>query len=103
MLFPNVKILECRRERLHAQFIARSEVFVEAPNRNARFLHHISNADAFQTEFAKPLGSNAHDPSVRLRLVTLRIAHSAITISSRAAWIAPGRKSHWSIIVLFID
>ena len=30
MLFPNVKILECRRERLHNQFIARSEVFVEA-------------------------------------------------------------------------
>src|SRR5689334_9457345 len=31
MFFPNVKILERCRERLHDQFIARSEVFVEAP------------------------------------------------------------------------
>ena len=56
MLFPNVKILECRRERLHDQFIARSEMLVEAPNRNTRFLHHIGDADTFKSLLAKPLG-----------------------------------------------
>ena len=69
--FQNVKILECRRERLHDQFIARSEVFVETADSNTCLLHHIGNANAFQAKFAKPLGSNFHDPSVRLRLVTL--------------------------------
>ena len=56
---------------------ARIEMFVETADRNAGLLHYIGNADAFQTEFAKPLGSNSHDPSVRLRLVTLRITHLA--------------------------
>src|ERR1700735_268438 len=71
MLFPNVKVLECRRQRLHDQFIARSEVFVETSNRHARFLHHIGNADAFETTFTKSLGGHFDDPSVCRRLVTL--------------------------------
>src|ERR1700723_624273 len=50
-------------------------MFVETAGSNTCLLHHIGNADAFQTEFAKPLGSNAHDPRVSLRLVTLRITH----------------------------
>jgi hypothetical protein len=41
--------------RLDDQFIARSEVLLEDPNRNARFLHHIGNADVFETAFAKSL------------------------------------------------
>jgi hypothetical protein len=57
-------------------------MFVETADSNAGLLHDIGNADAFQTEFAKPLGSNAHDPSVRLRLITLRITHSGLTLSS---------------------
>ena len=71
MLFPNVKILECRRERLHDQFIARSEVFVEAPNRNARFLHHIGDADTFKSALAKPLGGHPDNPLMRRLLVPL--------------------------------
>src|ERR1700733_7110111 len=78
-------------------------MFVETADSNTGFLHDIGNADAFQTEFTKPLGSNAHDPSVRLRLVTLRITHLPSPSLPEFAWIAPGRKSPQSISVLFID
>ena len=54
--FPHVKILECRRERLYDQFVTRTEMFVEAPNRHARFLHHIGDADTLKSVLAKPLG-----------------------------------------------
>jgi hypothetical protein len=43
MLFSNVKIFECRWQRLHDWFIARSEVFVEAADRNAPLSHHIGD------------------------------------------------------------
>jgi len=33
-------------------------VFVEAPNRNARFLHNIGDADTFKSALAKPLGGH---------------------------------------------
>src|SRR5580700_11160927 len=77
-------------------------MFVKPANSNTGFLHHIGNADAFETEFAKPLGSNAHDPSVRLRFVTLRITHLPSPSLPESAWIAPGkslleyqRTLHW--------
>src|SRR5580698_11121043 len=58
-------------------------MLVEPTNRGTSLLHHIGNADALKTELAKPLGSDLHDPSVRLRLVTLRITHFGLTLSSR--------------------
>src|ERR1700734_3349039 len=69
-------------------------MFVETADSNTGFLHDIGNADAFQTEFAKPLGSNAHDPSVRLRLVTLRVTHLPSPFLPESAWIAPGGRNH---------
>src|SRR5580658_10389952 len=68
-------------------------MFVKPADSNTGFLHHIGNADAFETELAKPLGSNTHDPSVRLRLVTLRIAHPPSPSLPESTWIAPGRKA----------
>ena len=50
--------------------------------------------DSLQTEFAKPLGSNAHDPSVCLRLVTLRITHRSSPSLPESARTAPVRKIH---------
>src|ERR1700679_2457413 len=75
MLFPNVEILECRRERFNHQFITRSKVFVEAPNRNARFLHHIGDADTFKSALAKPLGGNLYNALMRGLLVLLGMPH----------------------------
>ena len=69
--FPNIKVLECRRERLHNQFIARSEVFVEATDRNARLLHHIGDANAFKSALAKSLGGHPDNPLMRGLLVSL--------------------------------
>src|SRR5260370_25122183 len=83
MFLPAVEVLECGGQRLNHQFIARIEMFVETTDSNTGLLHHIGNADAFETEFAKPLGRNAHDPSVCLCLITLRITHRPLTISSR--------------------
>src|SRR5258708_19184019 len=50
-------------------------MFVKPADSNTGLLHHIGDTDAFNAEFAKPLGRDVHDPSVRRRLVTLRIAH----------------------------
>src|SRR5216684_3201372 len=50
-------------------------MFVETPDSNAGLLHHISHADAFETEFAKPLGRNAYDPGVCIFLISFRITH----------------------------
>src|SRR5260370_14295391 len=75
MFLPAVEVLECGGQRLNHQFIARIEMFVETTDSNTGLLHHIGNADAFEAEFAKPLGRNAHDPSVCLRLIFLRITH----------------------------
>src|ERR1700685_258465 len=86
MFLPAVEVLECGGQRLNHQFIARIEMFVETADSNTGLLHHIGNADAFQPEFAKPLGSNAHDPSVRLRLVTLRITHLLSPSLPESAW-----------------
>src|SRR5271169_2836844 len=68
-------------------------MFVETADSNTSLLHDIGNADALQTEFAKPLSSNAHDPSVCLRLVTLRITHRSPPSLPESAWTAPVRKS----------
>src|ERR1700722_2603203 len=79
-------------------------MFVETADSNTGFLHDIGNADAFQTEFAKPLGSNAHDPSVRLRLITLRITHSGLILTfpsphgSLQAGVAPRVSAYSSLI-----
>src|SRR5882757_8541409 len=89
MFFPAVEVLECGGQRLNLQFIARIEMFVEATDSNTGLLHHIGNADAFETEFAKPLGRNAHDPSVCLRLISLRIAHPQSPFLPESAWNAP--------------
>src|ERR1700722_3973244 len=67
-------------------------MFVEPADRDAGLLHHIGNADAFQTEFAKSLGSDADDPSMRLCLVALRITHLPSPSLPESAWIAPDRK-----------
>src|ERR1700689_3940223 len=87
MLFPNVKILECRRERLHNQFIARSEVFVEAAHRNTGLLHHIGDADPVKSALAKPLGSHPYNPLMCRLLVPLGMPHtgssSTLYVSSR--------------------
>src|SRR5580658_9278010 len=91
MFLPAVEVLECGGQSLNHQSIARIEMFVETADSNTGLLHDIGNAYAFQTEFAKPLGSNAHDPSVRLRLVTLRITHLPSPSLPESAWIAPGR------------
>jgi hypothetical protein len=71
-------------------------MFVETADSNAGLLHDIGNADAFQTEFAKPLGSNAHDPSVRLRLVTLRITHLPSPSLPESIHGSPGRATRVS-------
>ena len=75
MFLPAVEVLECCGQRLNHQFIAAIEMFVKPANRDTGLLHHSGDADAFETEFAKSLGGNAHDPIVRLRLVNLRITH----------------------------
>src|SRR5580704_2037554 len=64
-------------------------MFVKPANSNTGLLHHIGNADAFETEFAKPLGRNAHDPIVCLRLISLRITHLPSPFLPVSAWIAP--------------
>src|SRR5882757_4251592 len=61
-------------------------MFVKPAGSNTRFLHHIGNADAFETELAKPLGGDVHDPSVRLRLVTLRSTHLPSPSLPESAW-----------------
>ncbi len=71
MFLPAVKVLECGGQRLNHEFIARIEMFVETADGNTGLLHHVGNADAFETELAKPLGRNLHDPSVCLRLTAL--------------------------------
>jgi hypothetical protein len=48
---------------------------VEATDSNTGFLHHIGNADAFEAEFTRPPGCDSHNPNVRLRLISLRVAH----------------------------
>src|SRR5580704_6398228 len=78
-------------------------MFVKAANGGAGFLHHIGNADALETEFAKPLGRHFYDPSVRLCFVTLRITHLSSPSLSEPTWIAPGRKGFRSISILFIS
>src|SRR5882757_9330098 len=85
MFFPAVEVLECGGQRLNLQFIARIEMFVEATDSNTGLLHHIGNADAFETEFAKPLGRNAHDPSVCLCLISFRITHLVLPLPSRGS------------------
>src|SRR5271170_6105267 len=64
-------------------------MFVETADRNPGLLHHIGNADAFEAKFAKPFGSNFHNPSVRLRLVTLRITHLPSPSLPESALMAP--------------
>jgi hypothetical protein len=46
-------------------------MFIEAPNCNACFLHHIGDADAFEAALAKPLGGDPHNSRVRRLLVSL--------------------------------
>src|SRR6267154_2557164 len=77
-------------------------MFVKPTNSGTGLLHHIGNADALETELAKPLGSNFYDPSVRLCLVTLRITHLPSPSLPDSTRIAPGRNAFQSIIVLFI-
>src|SRR5260370_33756446 len=89
MFLPAVEVLECGGQRLNHQFIARIEMFVETTDSNTSLLHHIGNADAFETDFAKPLGSNAHDPCVCLRLISLRITHLQSPFLPESAWLAP--------------
>jgi hypothetical protein len=50
-------------------------MLVKAANGGTGLLHHIGNADALETELAKPLGRHFYYPSVRLCFVTLRITH----------------------------
>src|SRR5260370_26912664 len=50
-------------------------MFVKTTDSNTGLLHHIGNADAFKTEFAKPLGRDAYDPSVCFCLISFRITH----------------------------
>src|SRR5258707_9032070 len=64
-------------------------MFVETTDSNTGLLHHIGNADAFEAEFAKPLGRNAHDPSVCLRLIFLRITHLPSPFLPEFEWLAP--------------
>src|SRR5580698_2180258 len=72
-------------------------MFVETADSNTVLLHYIGNADAFQAEFAKPLGGNAHDPSVRLCLVTLRITHlPSPSLPEPHLWLPPGRATRVS-------
>src|SRR5260370_5572974 len=89
MFLPAVEVLECGGQRLNHQFIARIEMFVETTDSNTGLLHHIGNTDAFETEFAKPPGRNAHDPSVCLRLISLRITHLPSPFLPESVWIAP--------------
>jgi hypothetical protein len=46
-------------------------VLVEAPNRNARFLHHIGDADTFKPALAKPLGGHPDNPLMSRLFVPL--------------------------------
>src|ERR1700733_654009 len=93
MFLPAVKVLECGGQRLNHQFIARIEMLVETTDSNTGLLHHISNADAFETEFAKPLGRDPHDPSVCLLLIALRITHLPSPFLAESAWIAPAERT----------
>src|SRR5580692_11611744 len=89
MFLPAVEVLECGGQRLNHQFIARIEMFVETTDSNTGLVHHIGNADAFETKFAKPPGRNAHDPSVCLHLIFLRITHLPLNISPESACSVP--------------
>src|SRR3984957_17884380 len=73
MFLPAVEVQECGGESLNHQFIVSIEMFVETADSNTGLLHHIGNADAFETEFAKPPGRNAYDPTVCLLLISFRI------------------------------
>src|SRR5579872_5170541 len=77
-------------------------MFVKPTHSGTGLLHHIGNTDALETEFAKPLGCDFYDPSVRLCLVTLRITHLPSPSLPDSTWIAPCRKGFQSISVLFI-
>src|SRR5579872_705251 len=77
-------------------------MFVKPTHSGTGLLHHIGNTDALETEFAKPLGCDFYDPSVRLCLVTLRITHLPSPSLPDSTWIAPCRKGRQSISVLFI-
>src|SRR5580692_7543435 len=77
-------------------------MFVKPTHSGPGLLHHIGNADAFETELAKPLGSDFYDPGVRLCLVTLRITHLPSPSLPDSTWIDPDRKDFQSISVLFI-
>src|ERR1700678_1308997 len=78
-------------------------MFVKPTHSGTGLPHHISNADAIETELAKPLGGNFYDPSVRLRFVTLRITHLPSPSLPDSTWIAPIKKGRQSISVLFIN
>src|SRR5260370_22587805 len=58
-------------------------MLVKTTDGNTGLLHHIGNADAFETEFAKPLGRNAYNPSVCVYLISFRIAHLSSPLLSR--------------------
>src|SRR6202047_5345917 len=64
-------------------------MFVKTTHSNTGLLHHIGNADAFETEFAKPLGRNAYDPSVCLCLTSFRITHLSSPLLPERAGQAP--------------
>jgi hypothetical protein len=54
MFLPAVEVQECGGQRLNHEFIARLEVLVKPAHSDTSLLHHIGNADAFETELAEP-------------------------------------------------
>src|ERR1700722_2768651 len=85
-------------------------MFVETADSNTGLLHDIGNADAFETEFAKPPGRNTYYPTVCLRLISFRIPHHSSSLLPEPAELAPtapqfscfGHHDCESIIVIYI-
>src|SRR5882762_6207094 len=65
------------------------EMLVKTTDSYTGLLHHIGNADAFETKFAKPLGRNPYDPSVCLCLISFRITHLSTPLLPEPAGFAP--------------
>jgi hypothetical protein len=95
---------------LNYQFVARIEVFVKPPTVTPASFITSGNADAFETAFAKPLGRNAYDASVCLRLISSRITHRSCPLLPAPAELAPivappsgsGHHNCESIIIIYI-
>jgi len=110
MLLPNVKILECCRERLHDQFIARSEVFVKASNRNAQFLHHIGQHVGAEVIWCKPKPKEAgrYDENEPVPvgvedLGTLAASHPTGPVATKLKWEALTTESFERLIFALIS